>query len=510
MADPASRRPASTRARLVRCPCFIPLVLYPSAVCPHRLSSAFCLPFPPVSPLYLPFLGLRPSHNAPHVMLRSALRAPSPPSSPPSSSYTPSHTFLVPPCPLPFLYLSHSPSSLPSSLFLPLPAPHTNSLRRIIQEVIAQISQRFAPKIPDIKRRLVVEGGARAVASASRPAFSMAARVLYAPRLLRAPHLPASLCVNGPASLRATQAAPYTPTRPVSGFLCAPCEVPPWAACSPPPCVAACHGSLCRCVRREYTPTRPPLLAFCVRRVWCGSGLRTPRLPAAFRVMGARVVSCDAGIRRRAPFVAFCASACLSSVSPTRRMCARRGGETRGLLRGAMRAACVPRAVALASRCALRVPYRIAVRANLSASWVAESTWAGRAAVSDVLCLRAVGNVVSADRNVVHVGGRAYRWHTLFSRVDVSDVVVDGGLRAADVDVGDALNVDVRADGGMRRESWQTCIERRTGMCPTLSTCAWVWTCWFIIYHLPLPFSPFSALPAASGSKDTFAYVYAA
>ncbi|KAJ7263843.1 hypothetical protein C8J57DRAFT_1332975 [Mycena rebaudengoi] len=55
--------------------------------------------------------------------------------------------------------------------------------------------------------------------------------------------------------------------------------------------------------------TRPPLLAFCVRRVWCRRGLRTPRLPAALRFTGAPVVSCDAGIRRRAPFLAFCARA---------------------------------------------------------------------------------------------------------------------------------------------------------------------------------------------------------
>jgi hypothetical protein len=47
----------------------------------------------------------------------------------------------------------------------------------------------------------------------------------------------------------------------------------------------------------------------------------------------------------------------------------------------------------------------------------------------------------------------------------VPDVVdADGGLRAADVDVGDARDVDVRAGWGMRRESWRTCIERWTEM----------------------------------------------
>ncbi|KAJ7263802.1 hypothetical protein C8J57DRAFT_1626169 [Mycena rebaudengoi] len=156
---------------------------------------------------------------------------------PPSSSYTPSHTLLVPPCPPPllpslshppyyprpdlFLYPAHPPASaLP--LFLRTNTKHppqndesaqeeTVRNQALIQELIARTSRRRFRISSFFDGGVWWGRGVRVGASASR-----LGGVRSAP-----PHV--ALCRGAP---RRFLRGGYTPTGPVSGVLCA----PPWAA----------------------------------------------------------------------------------------------------------------------------------------------------------------------------------------------------------------------------------------------------------------------------------------
>ncbi|KAJ7258011.1 Cullin family-domain-containing protein [Mycena rebaudengoi] len=169
-----------------------------------------------------------------------------------------------------------------------------------------------------------------------------------------------------------------------------------------------------------------------------------PRLPAPLCVTGPRVVSCDAVV---APYAS----------TPSLR---------------AAHGACPRYSMLCAASTRKHVPVlRVADETNVCA--------VGRGGVAGS-CVGPSAHALSDGRareplrvlgSGKHPGGRAVP----AADVDVPDVVdVDDGLCAADVDVGDALDVDVRAGGGTCRESWRKYIEGRTGMCPTLSTCAWV------------------------------------